>query len=141
MFIQYRVVFEYDTTLSQEWSGNSIRGPQCAFEMSMFMCPAVHKLTRNLLRSSSTHEPSDPPFRVIFKKLHSNCIWITFLNNIRIRWLKENIFFFFFWYFYGIAWLSNKKGIATQITHIFFCHLYTIYVYIQNDKYTFEFYI
>lgn len=35
------------TTLSQAWSGNRIRGPQCAFEMSMFMCPAVHKLTRN----------------------------------------------------------------------------------------------
>ena len=36
-----------ETTLSQAWSGNRIRGPQCAFEMSMFMCPAVHKLTRN----------------------------------------------------------------------------------------------
>lgn len=35
------------TTLSQAWSRNCIRGPQCAFEMSMFMCPAVHKLTRN----------------------------------------------------------------------------------------------
>lgn len=35
------------TTLSQTWSGNSILGPQCAFEMSMFMCPAVHTLTRN----------------------------------------------------------------------------------------------
>lgn len=42
-----RAVFKIDTTLSQEWSGNRIRGPQCAFEMSMFMCPAVHKLTRN----------------------------------------------------------------------------------------------
>lgn len=42
-----RAVFKLDTTLSQEWSRNSIRGPQCAFEMSMFMCPAVHKLTRN----------------------------------------------------------------------------------------------
>lgn len=31
----------------------------------MFMCPAVHMSTRNLLRSSSTHEPSDPPFRVV----------------------------------------------------------------------------
>lgn len=37
----------FGTTLSQAWSRNSIRGPQCAFEMSMFMCPAVHKLTRN----------------------------------------------------------------------------------------------
>ena len=57
---------EIETTLSQEWSRNSIQRPQCAFELSMFMCPAVHKLTRNLLRSSSTHEPSDPPFRVVF---------------------------------------------------------------------------
>lgn len=37
----------FNTTLSQEWSKNSILGPQYAFEMSMFMCPAVHKLTRN----------------------------------------------------------------------------------------------
>lgn len=41
-------------------------GPQCAFETSMFMCPAVHTTTRILLRPSSTHEPSDPPFRVVF---------------------------------------------------------------------------
>lgn len=34
-------------TLRQAWSGNSIPGPQCAFEMSMFMCPAVYTLTRN----------------------------------------------------------------------------------------------
>lgn len=40
-------------------------GPQCAFEMSMLMCPAVHTTTRSLLRLSSTHEPSDPPLRVI----------------------------------------------------------------------------
>lgn len=45
--------------------GFEIQGPQCAFETSMFMCPAVHMSTRNLLRSSSTHEPSDPPFRVV----------------------------------------------------------------------------
>lgn len=45
--------------------GLEIQGPQCAFETSMFMCPAVHMSTRNLLRSSSTHEPSDPPFRVV----------------------------------------------------------------------------
>lgn len=64
-----RTVVEIETTLSQEWSRNSIQRPQCAFELSMFMCPAVHKLTRNLLRSSSTHEPSDPPFRVIFYNL------------------------------------------------------------------------
>lgn len=44
---QRRAVFVIETTLSQAWFRNSIREPQCAFEMSMFMCPAVHKLTRN----------------------------------------------------------------------------------------------
>ena len=39
--------------------------PQYAFKISMFMCPAVHINSRSLLRSSSTHEPSDPPLRVI----------------------------------------------------------------------------
>ena len=28
------------------------------------MCPAIHINYRSWLRSSSTHEPSDPPFRV-----------------------------------------------------------------------------
>jgi hypothetical protein len=32
---------------------------QYAFNMSMIMCPVVHMATRSLLRSSSTHEPSD----------------------------------------------------------------------------------
>jgi hypothetical protein len=53
------------TTLSQVWLTDEIRKPQCAFEMSMFMCPAVHMSTRSLQRPSSTHEPSDPPFRVV----------------------------------------------------------------------------
>ena len=39
---------------------------QYAFNMSMIMCPAVHMATRSLLRSSSTHEPSDPLSRVKF---------------------------------------------------------------------------
>jgi hypothetical protein len=30
------------------------------------MCPAIHINSRSCLRSSSTHEPSDPPLRVIF---------------------------------------------------------------------------
>ena len=38
--------------------GMKIQGPQCAFETSMFMCPTGHMSTLNLLRSSSTHEPS-----------------------------------------------------------------------------------
>jgi len=54
-----------NTTLSQVWVTDKIRNPQCAFEMSMFMCPAVHMSARILQRPSSTHEPSDPPFRVV----------------------------------------------------------------------------
>lgn len=60
-------------TLSQVWSGNLIQGPQCAFETSMFMCPAVHTSTRSWLRSSSIHEPSDPPFRIIIFFLQYVC--------------------------------------------------------------------
>lgn len=52
-------------TLGQAWVTDRIRNPQCAFEMSMFMCPAVHMSTRILRRSSSTHVPSDPPFGVV----------------------------------------------------------------------------
>ena len=31
------------------------------------MCPAIHISSRSWLRSSSTHEPSDPPLRVFFQ--------------------------------------------------------------------------
>ena len=36
------------------------------------MCPAIHINSRSWLRSSSTHEPSDPPLRVIFH------FWLSF---------------------------------------------------------------
>jgi hypothetical protein len=63
--------------------GLEIQGPQCAFETSMFMCPAVHMSTRNLLRSSSTHEPSDPPFRVVslFAEWHNHRTGPTLLST------------------------------------------------------------
>lgn len=32
------------------------------------MCPAIHINSRSWLRSSSTHEPSDPPLRVVFPR-------------------------------------------------------------------------
>jgi hypothetical protein len=43
---------------------NQMYKAQYAFNVSMIMCPAVHMATRSLLRSSSTHEPSDPLSRV-----------------------------------------------------------------------------
>jgi hypothetical protein len=52
---------------------NRMYKAQYAFNVSMIMCPAVHMATRSLLRSSSTHEPSDPLSRVNiwFYKLYS----------------------------------------------------------------------
>ncbi len=46
------------------------------------MSPAIHIKSRSWLRSSSTHEPSDPPLRVIFlffrmrraTRRHRNCV-------------------------------------------------------------------
>ena len=43
--------------------------------------PAIHTTTRSLLRSSSTHEPSDPPLRVVFwlfdsaRETQCWCVW------------------------------------------------------------------
>ena len=36
------------------------------------MCPAIHINSRSWLRSSSTHEPSDPPLRVVSRCKRSN---------------------------------------------------------------------
>lgn len=73
------------TTLNHVWSIQLLvketnqYGPQYAFKMSMFMCPAVHMSTRSLLRSSSTHKPSDPPLRVEYKFFYK------FIVNIKRR--------------------------------------------------------
>ena len=37
------------------------------------MCPAIHINSRSWLRSSSTHEPSDPPLRVVLLFHRSAC--------------------------------------------------------------------
>ena len=50
----------------------------------MFMCPAVHMSTRSLLRSSSTHKPSDPPLRVEIK------IFYNFIDNIQRIHQRQN---------------------------------------------------
>lgn len=46
---------------------------QCAFESSVFKVSAVHTNYRSWLRSSSIHEPSDPPIRLEYF-VQSNCI-------------------------------------------------------------------
>ena len=59
-------------TLSQTWK-RPRQFPQYAFKVSMLECPAVHIPTRSLLRSSSTPEPSDPLYSVIFSIRQSSC--------------------------------------------------------------------
>ena len=58
---------------------------QYAFNMSMIMCPAVHMATRSLLRSSSTHEPSDPLSRVKFKFFFSLIFFRKFSTNHNVN--------------------------------------------------------
>jgi hypothetical protein len=61
---------------------NQMYKAQYAFNMSMIMCPAVHTATRSLLRSSSTHKPSDPLSRVnIFIFLSFYVISIGIIEN------------------------------------------------------------
>lgn len=45
-------------------SGNT-RGRNMRSRCRCSMCPAIHINSRSWLRSSSTHEPSDPPLRVV----------------------------------------------------------------------------
>jgi hypothetical protein len=51
-------------TLRQMWKRENPL-PQYAFKMSMFNVSAIHINSRSWLRSSSTHEPSDPPLRIV----------------------------------------------------------------------------
>lgn len=67
-----RVSFKHDPQTGVALGSSP--GPQCAFEMSMLMCPAVHTTTRSLLRLSSTHEPSDPPLRVVHSVYDTNVL-------------------------------------------------------------------
>jgi hypothetical protein len=42
------------------------RGRNVRSKCRCSMCPAIHITSRSWLRSSSTHEPSDPPLGVVF---------------------------------------------------------------------------
>ena len=56
-------------TLRQMWKRENPL-PQYAFKMSMFNVSAIHINSRSWLRSSSTHEPSDPPLRIVYLSLY-----------------------------------------------------------------------
>ena len=51
------------------------------------MCSAIHINSRSWLRSSSTHEPSDPPLKVVF-------FFSSYREFARVLALKATIFFF-----------------------------------------------
>ena len=53
------------------------------------MCPAIHINSRSWLRSSSTHEPSDPPLRVVC--VNSAYSTFTDLATVRVRVLKKKL--------------------------------------------------
>jgi hypothetical protein len=59
-----RGYFDMNITLRQMWKRENPL-PQYAFKMSMFNVSAIHINSRSWLRSSSTHEPSDPPLRIV----------------------------------------------------------------------------
>ena len=48
------------------------------------MCPAIHITSRSWLRSSSTHEPSDPPLRVVFQLIALD-------GQVRIRHVPDAV--------------------------------------------------
>ena len=53
-------------TLRQAWCRRGDRHRNMRSRSRCSMCPAIHINSRSWLRSSSTHEPSDPPLRVVF---------------------------------------------------------------------------
>lgn len=57
------------------------------------MCPAIHINSRTWLRSSSTHEPSDPPLRVIssrfvFHAVDDQCRCLKVTQTCFFAWLQ-----------------------------------------------------
>ena len=51
------------------------------------MCPAIHISSRSWLRSSSTHEPSDPPLRVV----HLSVFWFFEADQHKPRHGKKKL--------------------------------------------------
>lgn len=81
--LNHMYLVQFHKTIVRE---NQMYKAQYAFNMSMIMCPAVHMATRSLLRSSSTHEPSDPLSRVKFFYISFIHLITTFLCSIK-KWL------------------------------------------------------
>lgn len=54
----------FQLTLNQAWL-QSTQSRNVRSKNVRSQCPAIHVTSRILLRSSSTHEPNDPPHRVI----------------------------------------------------------------------------
>lgn len=73
---------------------NQMYKVQYAFNLSMIMCSAIHMATRSLLRSSSTHEPSDPLSRVSisFENIfHYKITTFYFISDTHIVYIHDLI--------------------------------------------------
>lgn len=72
-------------------SGNT-RGRNMRSRCRCSMCPAIHINSRSWLRSSSTHEPSDPPLRVVSIVRDRLAVGATFRPDDRgLAWRPDRI--------------------------------------------------
>ena len=67
--------FNSDPQTGVEWRQASLCNLRSEYRCSM--CPAIHTISRILLRPSSTYEPSDPPLKFLFNNF---CV----INNLYI---------------------------------------------------------
>ena len=115
------------TTLNHVWSIQLLiketnqYGPQYAFKMSMFMCPAVHMSTRSLLRSSSTHKPSDPPLRVELK-IFLQFYWYYYIKRINKYYTTKGFLNTMIKYSFGRMTTHFYK--TANFTGLYFCITY-----------------
>ena len=59
------LAIDVTTDPREDWAQAQARAAICVQPVDAHVCPAIRKPTRISLRSSSTHDPSDPPPRVV----------------------------------------------------------------------------
>lgn len=62
---RHDIVIDVTTDPREDWAQAQARAAICVQPVDAHVCPAIRKPTRISLRSSSTHDPSDPPPRVV----------------------------------------------------------------------------
>ena len=104
----------------------------CALEDSMIHNSAIHTTYRSWLRSSSIHEPRDPPLEVVLFSLHtSHTYW-----NILAYSIIERTKIFLYYNNNNNTESNNKtkmcchnKQLARRIKEVF---IYTVYIWYKQ---------